>query len=589
VSPFYEPELKATDPRSYVDLPTNIGFIARLSAGRNLADFHRGQLPEDFLLVFLHEAMHHWCFHSALGFAMAGLFQRAAANSAMFADAVHGQFSLSLDESRRISQMEDAFNDLLRFDMACHILMPLIEGLALFCEFDVQPEPEPGGPLPIGMASALFGRSTNSAQNGLFEQLKERLLRFRLADEMVDRKHRVLLMDPRASGSPYLAGYLSVKSTWHCAASFCSELASAGAFATFLRNYIFEDLELVRCLLKADITGPNNEMPFASAFATRLRDRSGALLVAKSYQSIAKYRETLERVIDEDHDALEPYPPELSLTDAETVTTGWQAIRELIDEFDRNSAPGANGAIYWSATQTALAQRHVMTLEVAEVHVKIISGICSVWSNSQATTPLLTGLLCRVPSANGKQGPGQIVMLVPTRFPVPFFAVLKDREVLYDSLPAGIPADVADDFRSVARNIPDKMHLSGMSESNLNALVRRTQESYVNYSRNIDPSLDKIYFKLEMPWLPPKNVEVVISTLLLGGNGLAALFPRGKKHLLKAVVSLSLGSGFNVLLDEAGQGECLLDVINRINEMARNVWHEGLIHVHDDESCSTVF
>src|ERR1700694_568515 len=365
---FWEPELNTPDPRSYLDLPTNVGLIARLSATRNLGNFLVQRLPEDFLLVFLHEAMHHWCFHSALGFAMAGLYERAAVNSAKFAASVHGESSLSIGESGHIPELENAFHNLLRFDVACRIMMPFIEGLALFCEFDVQPEIEIGSPIPVSMASTLFGGFPDSKRNKPGDLFSARLLKFRRTEEMIDRKHRVLLMDPTPSASPYLAGYLSVRSTWSAAAAFCPALARASVFATFLRNYIFEDLGLVRCLLKTDISGPNNEMPFASAFATRLRDRSRALLVPKTYEDFGKYKKALERAINDNRDPHEPYHPDLSLTDPETVADGWKAICEMVEEFNRASEGGAKDAIYWSAARTALAQRHVMTLEVASVH-----------------------------------------------------------------------------------------------------------------------------------------------------------------------------------------------------------------------------
>ncbi len=229
-----------------------------------------------------------------------------------------------------------------------------------------------------------------------------------------------------------------------------------------------------------------------------------------------------------------------------------------------------------------------MTLEVSQIHVKIVNGICSVMANLGAKLPLLTGARCRVPSANTKEGDGHVVMLVPTRIPVPFFAVVMDGEVIFDSIPLSVPAEIADDCRSTARDIPNKMQMSTMLESNLDVLVRQIQEKYMANATTFKPIVDEIYMGQAMPWLRRDEREAVISYLLREGNGLAALFPRGKKHLLKVVVRLSLGSGFGVLLDEAREEESILDVIARINKMARSVWHEGLIHVSDDEDCSTL-
>jgi hypothetical protein len=350
-----------------------------------------------------------------------------------------------------------------------------------------------------------------------------------------------------------------------------------------LRNYFFEDLGLVHCLLKGDVAGPNNEMPFASAFATRLRDRARALLVPKTYKLFDKYKKTLEQSISEAHDPREPYSAELSLTDTETVTAGWQAIREMIDDFERL----AKDDLYWSAARTVLAQRHVMILDVAQVHVKILNGICSVWRHEGAKLPLLTGASCRVPLANGKEGPGHLALLIPTQIAVPFIAIIKDGEVICDSMLSVVPAEIAEQCRSAARDIPVKMQLTRMSESNLDALVRRIQEKYMSNDRILRPILDEIYAGQAMPWLRRSDRDVVMSHLLQEGNGLAALFSKGKKHLLKAVTSLSLGVGYGVLAQEASADESILDVIDRINRMARDAWREGLIHVYDDENCST--
>jgi hypothetical protein len=593
---FAEPALGVRSSRSYVDLPTNAGFIARLSARNNLGAFLSGRLPADLLPAFLHEATHHWCFHSSLGFTIAAIYQRAAANAAIISDAAHGHGHLSVSpQGAGFAEFESAFQDLLRFETAFRVLMPFIEGLALFAEFDVQPQLQDVTPMPFGLATRIFAGPNASDRAESWNTLSGRIAEARASSAMADRKYQVLLKGLAPSREPYCAGYLSVKSAWSAAATYRSELRDSGAFLTFLRNFIFEDLGLADILLRGKIENSGRVVPFGGEFATRLRDRVRSLYTRDAYSGFDEYLATLKKVVDAPHAPDSPLPPQLSLLDAKTADDGWNAIQEVLDEFEARGKSSDGGAVAWASMQATLNERYVQILDISDVYVRVSrAGICSIWQDPAASTPLLAGARCLVESQHGKEGPGHVVLLLSTHDAVAFFAVLLDGHIVFDTLSADYSEPTLERLRRAIGNIPVKLQLSDNIDALLTAFFRRGEDPRHALATNLDQVVDEIYLGQALPWLSKAQRDQVAPKLAQSGLGLAALLPRGKRHLFKILVTWSLGASpadeeIDTFLAEAGEEESLSDLLNRINEMAISVWGRDVIYMEDGEIRAILF
>lgn len=573
--------------RSFVDLPTNVGLISSLSAA-NLAHFQTGNLPRDVLPLFLHEVTHHWCFHSSLGAAMAMCFERAAAQSAVMTEAIHGNLKLNTPLSIENGLLPDALRSLTRFEVLWNLLNPLIEGLALFCEYDVLPMLDREGPMPIRLAAQLFAsEAANDSLLSMNERFRVLLSEARTSTKTVENKWTVLSRPLRPSMDPYVAGYLSVKSTWSIAASFCPPLSDGATFYLFLRNYVFEDLELVRILLEGEFSGPE-DMPFASALAQRLAHRLGALKDSTTYDKYPAFEAAMAALEEREPGRNEPYPAEVAMIESEMVEPGWRALMRGIEEFKTNSQSGSAGAALWDAFYAALAERDLLVLDISDAHIRVSrSGIGSAWANALEKLPFLTGIQCENAALHGTEGPGHLAMIVSPVDSLAFFALILNREIVFDTLPTSIPQETSKRLRSAARYLPVKMAVSEIANRNLNAYFRQGEFRRLAWPlKGIDEALDSIYLGQALYWLTKEQQQQTATALSEPNSGMSALMPEGKRHLFGCFVSWSLGAGLSgedleLLLSEARDDESILDVLVRVNAWAQSVWHHDLVHVID--------
>ena len=287
---------------STTDLITNLTTFPQVRLRAEIPDmFRMGPSPSRHLQSFLHEATHHWCFHSPVGAALSTLTLRARIDSARLLDERTTDREAILERLTRTVTRQ-------RVAQAC--LGPLVEGLALFAEFDATPRMRTrvrstvmdqvafffGMPVPGSTSEdtlMLFGDSAEGipdVQHEVDRWLMLVLGKSRMTASCVDRKANILV-HPFEVTSGYLPGYLFVKSVWDGLARRAPRLRNeTDLFLIYLRHHVFADAVLVQTLLS---TSTDDASEIAMTVAQAIDQRFEALLDVRP-----EMVEMLEEVID---------------------------------------------------------------------------------------------------------------------------------------------------------------------------------------------------------------------------------------------------------------------------------------------------
>jgi hypothetical protein len=234
--------------RSFVDLTTNQMVLSDFDAGRYLEWVTGRPVQGSAVLAnFLHEWTHRWCFHSRVGSAVSLLKMRAA-----------GRHLVG----------RSAFDDYVRCMTATRCLESFAEGLALFAEFDAYPGKSPWLSQTLTATSSYFAPEL---KGGPLLPLEGLLQELRRDPVLLERKAGIYAMP---ASSPYLLGYLSVKSLWCHMAAACDALNDRDLFLSYLRSYVYDDPGLVLAILSPS----NGEVQAAERIANHLNSRVRDLL-----------------------------------------------------------------------------------------------------------------------------------------------------------------------------------------------------------------------------------------------------------------------------------------------------------------------
>src|SRR5277367_673352 len=261
------------DSRSWTDLATNIVMLSDVHIERDLHQLTGlGTAPRSLLPAFLHEATHHWCFLSPVGFLLAALELRARRRAV--------ELLSETDTERRDKLMVGICEDLIRTETAQAFLRPIAEGLALFAEFDAMSNPKSSVmSLPLELASWIFGDpSFSGSRLGLTPILIDMLRWLRLDNRCIQRKVGVFGYPLAYEGGGYLPGYLSVRSLWLEAAARHSRLLNETDLALmYIRSFFFDDAGLVARLLDPSTRGSASATTIANHFSERVASFVSAL------------------------------------------------------------------------------------------------------------------------------------------------------------------------------------------------------------------------------------------------------------------------------------------------------------------------
>lgn len=223
-----------------------------------------GEGPDRLMSGFLHEATHHWCFHSPVGVTLAVLQMLIHRAALLIANGTGRNL---------VPELASSIN---RYETAIAFLHSIEIAAAFFFRPQI---------VPTTADSSIFVTVWRQAA----------LRRFRLLPQTLDRKVDVLGLPLICGNDPYLPGYLMVRELWLNGVRHYWDFASeTDLFLVNLRSYLHDDFGLVAILLDSS----TDEITGAQAVMDRILTR----LKQFAYLSAANVRKFGAAVASEDED-----------------------------------------------------------------------------------------------------------------------------------------------------------------------------------------------------------------------------------------------------------------------------------------------
>jgi len=240
------------DPLGFTDITSNAVFLTDIDPLQRLDELREGRLDLKFLPAILHECTHHSTFYLSVGCAMSALWASTISTSL-----------LSLGS--KFPTM--AGRDLALIRTAYTLFQPMLEGLALFAEHDllvgdsplVSRVSEHAAPLFVkGRLREILGiqddkviEAITSARNSdvMMKAYSQLLRQARCGQGWIEQKAKLLSLSVKEPPR-YLLGYLAVKGMYYELMNRVKELADPELFLFVMLEYLFNDHELSRLLLR---------------------------------------------------------------------------------------------------------------------------------------------------------------------------------------------------------------------------------------------------------------------------------------------------------------------------------------------------
>lgn len=513
--------------RSWTDISTNHTFISGIAPELGVATVTSGKVPVFALSHFLHEVTHHTCLKSPVGSAMAVLDQ------------------WTLDQARSSDPAAQALAQSYQLRSSALLMMyrPLLEGLALFTEFDAMPGPSAVISMPMFFASRVFALEEAQARDleRTFDATIMLLVHHRASGEVVDRKAS-LLSSPFVSTDGYLAGYLLMKcfSTW--AGMITPAFGDTDFTLSYAIHHFFDDYALAELLLAPSAPDHRDVAELVTYTASRLRSlfsQDDLLNRANPFEA---------QMLDDSGkpetfgSATVTFPPPALDNDIETVTRA------------RRILGTAMGALSPSASAN-LARRSLLHLSSIPVTVKVRAARPDGTQNFQAwhgNQPLVAGP-SRIALGNGDSVHGSIDIFFHAGLSALGITVSVRGEIIWQDVAASA----------------DKEETLNQWLTDLVIERKRVQDESAAAATEIDASLsadwaskrtavlnsllsfrDETYADLGLPWLPEsRRPDFITSARRRGFRG--AVDPA----LIRSLAVLSMLDSSKIFLEEASFSE----------------------------------
>lgn len=323
-------KLSNTDPISNSVLISGLDF-SRDGANLLLA----GRYPMACLNSYIHESLHHMCFRTPVGTAIAYLYHRAFLRAC---DHVTLQEASPFDDYH-------VLEDVARVETILHIMRPLAEGIALFGEFDAWPGESLSLSATFRSVAVAFAEAVpNWREKRLPEILHGILARGRSRPAAQRRKENLLMQGFTTCGGGYLPGYFLVKNLQIalCQCVRSPLLLDSEYYLNFLIHWFYGDFGLVHALLDE-----TKEMASFTQHSVIERDSINAISVAFQRRFSELFKLTADQI--EWHDktigaqAVPWWQSQIGmdLIQARQMDeTLENRVNELIDYTDAASSPG---------------------------------------------------------------------------------------------------------------------------------------------------------------------------------------------------------------------------------------------------------
>ncbi len=345
--------------RSQTDPVTNWTLISGVELDRDLAYMMQaGKYPRAYLPDFVHELVHHSCFHSGVGTALALLQLRARRRSVLVDE------EKDADEIDRWGVLEDT----VRYETAISHMRPLAEGLALYGEFDALPGSSRILSEIMMMTGVAFvdlaGVTNETSIHEGAQKLTKLLLRERLGASFKKRKANLLARPLTTTAGGYLPGYLTVKNLWYALVPRCEKLLDTDLYLQYLRTFFYDDYAYVATLLDpaTEISfvgaGPNDS---AQAISLYFQQRLARLFEFTNDEELSRYEDS---VLAGEHGPLLGADPALA-------QRGRELLDAMVSELDFDGAPDTLEKMLRRSDHWRLAQRDLMCVGSFKAPVRV--------------------------------------------------------------------------------------------------------------------------------------------------------------------------------------------------------------------------
>jgi hypothetical protein len=498
-----------------LDLPSNTLFEYVLKT----------RLPEVFRPSFLHEATHFWCEATDLGAALACLELRAQRDSLLE----------TVDQSRFL-------HDVGVVDAARLLLTPLLEGMALFQEFDAFPGSSRVWADPSLWAGMLFVPVEESIPEHMSHQevidwlsgrIYDTIGRYRTSATAVRRKTETLMQT--ISGDPhfYLSGYLAVKQIWFSAAMKTPAFLDRDLFLSFLRCWVFQDWGLITEVLNEDWS-PALAATFVSE---RLQDRLRELAVTDLTDEAAIY----ERVLNTEQPDHEALIGAMHLNPAATQAAVGR-LREMIGHVYEGLARGGEWEnFYFSDVVTLRHRQEMMRLALEKVQIEVNEFQRVLVRKG----PTLEDTYMAGPAPEGAAAgitPGWIaVYFLPRLQKMLTIAVRSNQAMIWLPAQLGIPADESRILQvAITKVIATEEARHGLHVACRDVARSFRDDSYMELAATLPAHVAQLYLRFALSFVREGHDSSVQE--MLEKKGLYTLLGRDG-DLLTALAAISLHPG----------------------------------------------
>lgn len=523
---------EANSGRGYTDFLTGSTKLLDVPSNTLSKYVLKGRIPPIFLPSFLHEATHFWCMASDLGATIALLEMRS-------------HHEICLEEPDHDSLL----HDLGTIKIIQQLLIPLLEGMALFQEFDAFPGDSRLLSAPAMWAAHLFRPlEEDPPQVGTPEELSEwrtnkirqTLFEYRTSETALHRKINVLMRSISKDPHYYLAGYLSVKQIWLTAVSNTPAFIDRDLFLCFLREWIFQDWQLIDHLIDPD----RDCLAVKCLASKRIQTRLGQLATTNLTEEVAVY--------EQETDSKQADPAKLlwSLHIPEREAQQGQERLALLLRKIRTGMDGGNHENWYLADMLTLSHRQQMmrialepvNIEVNEYNRVLVRKKSSVERKSGSIEEFMDTYLSGPAPEDAERGvtPGWMtVYFLPKHWTVIALAVREDQPMI--SIPSvGIPDDDLEILRfAVTKVVPTEIDRGELTKIG-RQLVDELDDPVYDITLNSMPEHVRQIYTFYALNLVPEDKLVEIEKMLSQKGIYSVLDKNG--DLLNAFVKLSLAA-----------------------------------------------
>lgn len=575
--------------RSFTDPVTNWTLISGVKLDRDLVGMlQAGKYPIRYLPDFVHELLHHQCFYSPVGLALALLQLRARRRALLLQS--------RKDESHLGGDIWSVLDDVVRYETAISLMRPLAEGLALYAEFDALP----GKSSVISQVMLMTGVSfvdfnkdkDQAADDSLFTGAKlisRLLISRRLGKEFHDRKINLLVRPLSTEGGGYLPGYLTVKNLWHVLVrqTQSESFFDTDLFLNYLRTFFYEDYAFVAILLDPDkeisSVGAGSH-DSAEAISRYFQQRFTQLVRFTTQDEVSRFEQAILGNPNEYYSRVQfAAPPSLA-------ERGRQLLEEGIQEIYNFDGPANTlEEKLFRNDQWTLAQRHLMCIGSFEApirvneHKRVLVGEYAGNTGDFQFPIFATAALPDAPQGSG-QGSVEFFLSPAAQCSV-LTVTLKNRVVAIFSLSPNFNDALKDDIASHQAS-----HLSAMQgRSTWRSLVTEMLEAdstsiYLShYRKNTREIADAFYLPKALLYTPDASLTRAINALRK--NGFYHIL--GEDYdLMKSLARLSLVNAVNMTREAAlkwlAEDGCDFETVRTALERCKK--KTGLCLVEEDEN-----